>query len=223
MRLERDKIHQAGATLAVSRLDYAAKIGSATSPEARDLAQERLTNFDWDCRVEDERLAAVEAKIALNTQRLDLGTFQIQAKAERVHFTKRLVGLMEERYAALAERQRSELKKAVAKEENRAASSVDPLERYRAKRTAELLDIESQVVAYEKANATSAGLSLQDQYTLADATVTNFAELRSLLDDGNVSPLDVLRLKNDFRRIVPERAQIIRTDLAASDSELTTL
>ena len=42
----------------------------------------------------------------------------------------------------------------------------------------------------------------------------------SCLDDGNVSPLDVLRLKNDFRRIVPERAQIIRTDLSESDAEL---
>jgi hypothetical protein len=62
---------------------------------------------------------------------------------------------------------------------------------------------------------------LQELTVLAEATITNFAELRDLLDDGNVSPLDALRLKNDFRRIVPERAQIVQTDLATTTAELT--
>ena len=52
--------------------------------------------------------------------------------------------------------------------------------------------------------------------------MTDFEELKKLLDDGSVSPLDALRLKNDFRRIGPERAQVVRTDLAASEAELTT-
>lgn len=220
-RAERDKVHQAGATLGVSRAEQDAKVAAASAPEVREIAQERLTNLEWDCRVSAERLAALEAKILLNSKRLDLFNFQVQAKAARVQLAKGLLGRMEGQYAALAEKQRSDLKKAVASEENRAARSDDPIERYRARRTAELLDLESQVVAYEKANATTSGLSLQEQTSLADATVVNFVELKGLLDDGNVSPLDVLRLKNDFRRIVPERAQIVRTDLTASDAELT--
>ncbi len=78
------------------------------------------------------------------------------------------------------------------------------------------------MVAYEKAYATTSGVSIQEQTSLKDKTVTDFEELKKLLDDGSVSPLDALRLKNDFRRIGPERAQIVRTDLAIIEAELTT-
>ena len=220
LRAERDKVHQGFVALTARRGEREAAVAAANSPEARDLARDRLANFDWEARVEAERLAALEAKIALAGKRIDLGTLQVQARAARVQLAKKVLERMEDRYSALAERQRSDLKRAVAKEETRAAHSDDPLERRRAKRTAELLDLESQVVAYEKAYATSGGVSLQEQTALADAAEAGYAQLRKMVDDGNVSPLDALRLKNDFRRIGPERAQIVRTDLAASDAEL---
>ena len=222
LRGDRDKVFQGLAGLNAQRGERRAGLASAASGEARDLAKERLVNLDWQARVEVEKLAMLEAKVALDTRRIDLGTLQVQAMGTRVHLAKQLAERMEARYNALAERQRSDLKQAVAKEETRAASTDDPLERRRAQRTAELFELESQVVAYEKTYATTAGVSLQEQTALADATKTNFAELKMLLDDGNVSPLDALRLKNDFRRIGPERAQIVRTDLAASEAELTT-
>jgi hypothetical protein len=222
LRLERDKVFQGVAGLNARRAQLQAGMASATSAEARDLARERLANFDWEARVEAERLAGIEARIAQASKRLDLGTFPIQARSARVQLAKRLAERMEARYDALAERQRSDLQRAVVKEETRAANSGDPLERRKAQRLAELFELESQVVAFEKAYATTGGVSLQEQTALADATKTNFAELKRLLDDGSVSPLDALRLKNDFRRIVPERAQVVRTDLAASDAELTT-
>jgi hypothetical protein len=152
-------------------------------------------------------------------RQLDLGTSKIQAKAARVQLAKQFLERMEDRYSAMAERQRSDLKRAVAKEETRAASTDDPLVRRRAKRTAELFELESQVVAYEKAYATRGAVSLTEQTALADATEGGYATLCKMLDDNEVSPLDALRLKNDFRRIGPERAQIVRTDLAASEAE----
>lgn len=220
-RLDRDKVFQGLAALNAQRSERQAALASVASGEAHNLAQEKLLNLDWQARVEVERLAEKEARIALDTRRIDLGTLRTQAKAARVMLAKRLAERMESRYASLAERQRNDLKQAVVKEEKRAAGSADPLEKRRAQRTAQLLELESQVLAYEKAYATSTGVSIQEQTSLKDKTVTDFEELKKLLDDGSVSPLDALRLKNDFRRIGPERAQIVRTDLAASEDELT--
>ncbi len=222
LRAERDKIFQSVTTFNARRDERRATIASATSDEARELAREKFINFEWDARIEIEKLAAVEAKINLAAKRLDLGTFQIQAKSIHVQFGRTLIERMEARYATMAERQRSDLQKAVVKEETRAAHSNDPVERRRAQRTAQLFELESQVVAYEKAYATGGTVSLQEQTTLADKATTDYADLKKLVDDGSISPLDALRLKNDFRRIVPERAQIVRTDLAKSELDLTT-
>jgi hypothetical protein len=221
LRAERDKIFQNLAGLNARRGERQASLASAASAETRDLARERLVNLDWEARIEVERLAGMEATIVQASKRLDLAAFSIQAKAVRVQLARRLAERMEARYASLAERRTSDLKKAGVKEETRAANSNDPLERRKAQRTADLFELEAQVVAFEKAFATNSGVSLPEMTALADATKTNFAELKALLDDGTVSPLDALRLKNDFRRIIPERAQIVRTDLAASALELT--
>ncbi len=221
MRAERDKVFQGLAGLTAQRGEGLAGAGTSASGEAREVARERLANLEWQARAEAERLAAFEAGIALDTRRIDLGTLQIQARVARVQLARKLADRMDARYEALAERRRNDLKQAVAKEETRAAASNDPLERRRAQRTAQLLELESQVVAYEKTYATAGGASIQRQSELKDRAVTEFAELKKLLDDGSVSPLDALRLKNDFRRIAPERAQVVRTDLAATEAELT--
>jgi len=222
LRADRDKVFQGLAALNARRGERKAELASVGSGEARDHAREKLVNLDWQARVESEKLAGLEAKIALDTRRIDLGTRRIQVKAARVRLARQLTERMEARYAALTDRQRVVLKQAVQKEETRAAQSADPLDRRRAQRTAQLLELESQVLAYEKVYATNSGVSIQEQASLKDKTVTDFEELKKLLDDGSVSPLDALRLKNDFRRIGPERAQIVRTDLAQSEAELTT-
>ncbi len=222
LRADRDKLFQAVTAFNARRDERAASISSATSTEAREIAREKFANFEWEARIEIEKLATVEANINLATRRLDLGTFQIQAKAVHVQLARGIVERMETRYAALAERERVDLQKAVHTEEKRAAQSSDPVERRKAQRMAQLFELESQVVAYEKAYATAGSVSLQEQTTLADKATTDYADLKKLVEDGSISPLDALRLKNDFRRIVPERAQIVRTDLAKSDLELTT-
>ncbi len=155
LRAERDKIHQSVSALAAGRAEREAAIANAGSPEARELARDRFTNYEWECRVEAERLAADEAQIALATKRGELGAVRLQAKAGRVDLDRRLLELMEKRYASQSERQQNDLKQAVAKEETKAAQTDDVLERYRAKRSADLLELEAEAVAYEKASATT--------------------------------------------------------------------
>ena len=223
LRVERDKIHQSTSALAAGRLEREAAINAAGSPEARELARERFSNYEWECRVEAERLAAKEAQIALAAKRGDLVTLQVQAKAAHVNLDRRLLAEMERRYASQSERQQADLKQAVAKEVTKAAQTVDVLERYRAKRSAELLELEAEAVAYEKASATTVpGLSVGEQSAMADAMVSNFEVLKRSLDDGVVSPLDLLRLKNEFRRIGPARAALVRGELATVKGALTT-
>ena len=222
LRVERDKVHQSLSALTAARTEREAAINSAGSADARDLAREQFANYEWECRVEAERLARKDAQIALAARHNELATLQVQAKSSHVDLDRRLLDLMEKRYASQSERQQSDLKQAVAKEETRAARTEDVLEKYRAKRTAELLELESQAVAYEKAAATTPpGLSVNEQSNLADEVGNNFERLKTLLNDGNVSPLDVLRLKNEFRRIGPARTSIVRNELADVKKALT--
>ena len=215
LKAERDKRHQAVSALATTRADREAAIQAASGPEATELARDRYVNFEWEYRVEAERLAAAEAEIALAGRRAELATAQAQARACRVDLGWKLLDLMEKRYAAQSERQQVELKRAVAKEESRAAHTEDVLERYRAQRTAELLELEAQALAYEKELATATGpLGEDNQRRLADKAVEAFEEHKKLLNDGSLSPLDVLMLKNAFRQIGPLRARIDKKDRA---------
>ena len=68
LRAERDKIHQRVATLKARNAEREAALEAAKSPEARELARERLVNFRWESRVESERLPAQEALMALESQ-----------------------------------------------------------------------------------------------------------------------------------------------------------
>ncbi len=223
LRGNRDKQHQALSALTAGRPEREAAIAGAGSPEARELARDRFTNYEWELRVESERLAVLEAQITLAAKRAELSSVQTQAKAGRVELERHLLDLMEKRYAWQSETRQDDLKRAVAKEETKAANTDDILERYRAKRSADLLELEAEAVAYEKAVATTTpGLSVAEQTALADGAGNNFEQLKKLLTDGVVSPLDVLRLKNEFRRIGPLRAAIVRGELAAVKGTLTT-
>ncbi len=88
-------------------------------------------------------------------------------------------------------------------EENKARLATDPLEIFRARRTAELLALEALVVKSEQALVISPRPSYEEQKTLADRADFDFANIKELLEDGNVSRLDAIRLNNEFRRIGP--------------------
>ncbi|WP_435017096.1 hypothetical protein TA3x_004687 [Tundrisphaera sp. TA3] len=221
LRAKRDQLHQDFSTVTARRVERESAVASAASPEARDLAAERLANFEWEARTIAEKLDTQEARITLAAKRLDVSAILVQAAEARVHLSKKLLDRMEEHYTAFSEAQRKVLQQAVALEQTRAAVAGDPILKHRSKKNALLLALESQVVAYEKAQAASEGLSQEEQDSLADAAETAFAGLKKLVDDGNLSTLDALRLKNEYRRIGPERDRICQTDLVAAAAEMS--
>jgi small-conductance mechanosensitive channel len=127
---------------------------------------------------------------------------------------------MQARYRVVAEDQQRDLTRAKADEENKAGSSDDPLERFRARRTAELLALEAHVIKSEQDLVISPKPSYEEQKTLADHADFDFANIKELLDDGKVSRIDAIRLNNEFRRIGPERDQLLKDEMASVESQL---
>ncbi len=92
--------------------------------------------------------------------------------------------------------------------------------RFRARRTADLLALESHVIRSEQDLVISPPPSYEDQKTLADHADFDFANIKELLDDGKVSRLDAIRLNNEFRRIGPERDRLLKNEMATVESQL---
>ena len=212
-RAERDRLFQQVAMLKAKGADPAA-VAAATTARARGLAHERLINSEWESRVEALRLQAVEAQLALESRLAGVRDLTVQVYQARVQVADKTLALMQDRYRAAAESQERDLKAKAAREENMAWRSEDPLERFRARRLAELLELEAQVVKNEQALATNPAPSLDEQRSLADHAEADFARVKALLDDGRVSRLDALRLNNEFRRIGPERDRLLRNEMA---------
>ena len=121
---------------------------------------------------------------------------------------------MQARYRVDRRESRTRPEQAKASEENKARSSDDPLERFRARRTAELLALEAHVIKNEQDLVISPAPSYEEQKTLADHADVDFANIKELLDDGKVSRLDAIRLNNEFRRIGPERDRLLKNEMA---------
>jgi potassium efflux system protein len=220
LRVERDRIHQRVVALKSRNDEREAAVAAARTPEEAELARERLVNFSWESRVESERLLVQEALLTLEVTRNDLSALTLQDFEAHAQLAGRTLERMQERYRIVSDLQERNLKRAAVSEQKRAASADDPLEKYRGRRKAELLDLQAQVLKCENALATSQFPSLEDQQGLADRARADFAGVKHLLDDGRVSHLDALRLNNDFRRIGPERARIVSHELAAASAQL---
>jgi hypothetical protein len=220
-RAERDKLFRAVVAMKAQGPEKAEPAGSA-SPSAASLrlARERQVNTLWNSRVAARRLQAVEAQIALEAKLVAVREVAVQVGQAQVEIAGKALELLQARYSAAADRQERLLKEKAAAEENTANRSDDPLERFRARRRADLLDIEAKVVKHEEALATSPSPSLDEQRSLADRATDDFAQIRQLLDDGRVSRLDAIRLNNDFRRIGPERDRLLRNELAIAEARL---
>jgi potassium efflux system protein len=220
LHAERDKIFQRITTLKSRGAERQAAVDSAKTREDADLARERLVNFDWESRVENERLQAQEALIALEAKRADLAALNHQVLEAHTLMASKALDRMQDCYKTVAARQERDLERQAATEQKRAAAPGTPLERYEASRSAALLKLKAQVVKEENALAASPYPSLEEQKRLADRAAEDFASLKKLLDDGKVSHLDALRLNNDFRRIGPERDRIKVRELAAASGQL---
>lgn len=219
-RQERDKLFQRVAAYDAKRSEFETAVAAASNASKRRLAQERLVNFDWQVKEEKERLAIMEAQIAAQTNRSDVREWEIELLSARLRLSEQTLEYMRDRYRRAAEDRQRELKRMAEAEDEKAQRSNDPIERFRARRMAEVLTLEAQVVRHEQSLATSPSPSLHEQRELADRAEADFAHIRELLDDGRVSRLDAIRLNNDFRRIGPERDRLARNELANAEAHV---
>lgn len=221
LRVERDRIHRRVAALKSRGDEHEATDAPAKTPEEAELARERRVNFLWELKVEAERLHVQEAKIASEGTRGAIASLSLQAHEAHVQLATRALERLQEQSRRISDLHEKDLKREAADHQKRAARVDDPLEKYRAGRTADLLELQAQVHRYEDELATSPYPSLDEQQILADRAADEFAAARRMLNDKRVSHLDALRLNNDFRRIGPERERIEGRDLAAASARLT--
>ena len=112
------------------------------------------------------------------------------------------------------------MNRAAASEKDKAESSEDPLERFRARTVRLSFSNSKQVLKNEQSLATNPSPSFEEQQSLADHADKDFAQIRELLADGEVSRLDAIRLNNEFRRIAPERERLVRNEMALVEARL---
>jgi len=217
---ERDRLFQQVTALTAKSQEYEAAVADAPTAAARRLAHERLVNFQWAARVESLRLQVLEAQLALEARLSEVRELKLEVYRAHIQITNRTLVPMQSRYRLVTEDQERDLSQAKANEENKARSSADPLERFRARRTAELMALEILVNKSEQARTISPPPTYEDQKTLADRAEIDFANIKELLDDGKVSRLDAVRLNNEFRRIGPERDRLLRNEMAVVESQL---
>jgi potassium efflux system protein len=219
-RAERDKTFQGLATLKARSGELASAVTDALSIEARRLARERLVNFEWQTRVQSLRLQLVEAQLALETRLAEVRALDVQIGRAHIRIGVKTLEQMQSHYRAAAFDQERNLRQQAANEEEKARRSDDPLERLRAGRSAELLKLETLVLKYEQAQAMTPSPSYDEQKTLADRAESDFVRIKKLLEDGDVSRLDTVRLNNEFRRIGPERDRLIKDELATVEAQI---
>jgi small-conductance mechanosensitive channel len=219
-RADRDTLFQRVTSLAAKNEEFKSAVTDAQTAALRRLAQERLTNYEWELRVESLRLRVIEAHLTLEAQLSEVRELRADVYRAHVQIATKTLEPMQARYRLVAEDQQRDLSRAKTDEENKARSSDDPLERFRARRTAELLALETHVIRSEQDLVISPPPSYEEQKTLADHADFDFANVKELLDDGKVSRLDAIRLNNEFRRIGPEHDRLLKNEMAAVESQL---
>ena len=159
-------------------------------------------------------------EIALEAKLAQVRELKVAVYRAHVQIANKTLGPMQSRYSLVADDTERDLSRAKINEENKARLSADPLERFRARRTAELMALEILVNRSEQARTISPRPTYEDQKTLADHAEVDFANIKELLDDGKVSRLDAVRLNNEFRRIGPERDRLLRNEMATVEAQL---
>jgi small-conductance mechanosensitive channel len=219
-RADRDSLFARVTSLTAKNEEFKSAVTDAQSAVNRRLAQERLINFEWQLRVESLRLRVIEAQLALEARLTAIRELRAEVYRTHIQIARKTLDPMETRYHRAIEDQQRDLTHARIEEENKARSSDDPLERFRAWRTAELLALQAHVIRNEQDIVISPTPSYDEQKTLADHADFDFANIKELLDDGKVSRLDAIRLNNEFRRIGPERDRLVKNEMAAVEAQL---
>lgn len=198
-----------------------ADLAAATTSDARAVGRERLINDRLEERVLSQYHEAIEAAIALETRREPLVELRQQLLAAERELAAKTLELMQSRYRALAEHQQGNLARKAAVEQDRSQRSSDPMERYRARRAAELLDLEAVLLRDERTLAAKPVICEEDQRALADRAQEDFDHLKALVEGGRSNALVATRLNNSYRRTASERERIVRHDLTRASALLS--
>lgn len=195
----------------------------ATGADALELAKERLEGRRWETLAADERGGAIAAKIALAGKLSKLTEIRIKVLEINVKTAKLLYDRMNGSYqSALSARQQA-LKIDAAREQGKAHASDDPIERHRAKRNADLLELEAQNLRDEQRLSSNVYLSHREQAELADKAAAEFDELKKLVDEGRSRGTLAIRLKHEFRKLASIRDAIAKNEIARTEYQLTYL
>jgi hypothetical protein len=221
LRAARDKIHAQIAGLPTRRAQYESEIFKAKTEDARKIARAYYLNFHCESGIIRERLALTEACIELETRRAVTWEIATKASSMSLALANAQAKLLSDRYKGIAERQKADLNLAAKTEAKKAATVEDPIAKYKAFRTAELLQLQAQILEDDKALSTSPTLSLEEQKTLADRAQADFSSLQQVVKEDKVGGLVALRLNNDFRLISRELSNIARNELAAASQSHT--
>ncbi len=214
--IDRDRAHARKSTLPTMRASLEAAYASATTEEARKLAREKLVNFRWMALLAEERLAQAEAKLALETRRVEAIDLDIKVHELQVKVFQDYLAALSKQYAAVAERRKAALRTEAVREQARAAASDDPVVKFTARRSSEIHEMEAQLVEYDRLLSTNPALSLEEQKGLADHASADLESLKQVVKENRVGGLVALRLNNDFRRLSHERGMVQRNELAQS-------
>jgi hypothetical protein len=219
-RSERDSLFQCVTALTAKSGEYKSAVTDALTSAERQLAHERLVNFEWELRVETLRLRLIEAQLALETKLAEVRERRAEMYRAHLEVASRTLEPMQARYRVVAEDQERDLTQAKTDEEKKARLSTDAFESFRARRAAELLALEALVLRNEQTLVIPPRPFYEEQKTLADRADFDFANIKELLDDGKVSRLDAIRLNNEFRRIGPERDGLLKSEMSLVEAQL---
>lgn len=220
LRGERDKIAQRLAALK-ARVEGQADAPSAKTAADRKLAEEKGVNLRIETTVETLRAQVVELKITKAARAAEIAEVNRKAWIAHVRLNRKLLEKMQGRYRELAEAEKLKLVRKAEDEEKKAQATRDPLERYRAGRLAELLELEASAVKIEQALTASPSPSLEEQRGLAAKAGADFERIKRLLEEGRLSPLDTILLNTSYRGITPERERLRRNELAEVEKQLS--
>ncbi len=220
-RERREKARQTIAVLQKRIGESEAALANLAADEDRETACERLLNLKWELRVETLRLREADVRFTLETKRAELADARDEATKLDLEISRKRLEAMRQAHRHRVELQRTDLKKASATESARAQHTADPLERFRALRSKELLDEQALLQERELELAATPAVSLSDQTGKAEKAAEDFKRLKALVTGKRSTGLVAQRLNNSYRKLVPERAAIQRNELAMISGQLT--
>ena len=221
LKAERDKVAQNLDSIKARAEAHADAPPPKTAAE-RATAEERAVDLRIDAAVESLRLQLAERKIERTARAAEAATVDRARWVARIKVARRMLEPMEARFRKIAEAQEHDLQRKAQTEQAKAGRERDPIQRYRAERQAELLDLEAAVVKSKQAATVSAKPSLEDMTKEAIVAAKNFDRIKLIVegDDKQAGRLDVMGINADYKRLQPERRRIEREERAVVEKRL---